>query len=364
MVIAFFITFLILFIAGHFWLTVLVARFLEIKSRRARLAYYAALNFLFFSIILANYLIRIWENDITRIYYYVANVWLGFLVNFVLLFLAAGLVKLIYKKVSKRLLKIIIFGGAIVLSLFGLYQARVSRVTSYEVFIKDLPTVWENKTIVHISDIHLGPIYRANAWNRLLTKVGELNPEAVFITGDLFDGSESDFSWLGKPLAHVNPPQGVYFAYGNHDSYLGYSRVQELFQEYPITILDDKLVEQNGLQIIGLNYRQNSLSDWNKETLDALNYQKDQASLLLFHEPKNIALAKELGIDLQLSGHTHNGQLFPFNFLAKLAYQGFNYGLYQDESFSLLVSRGVGTWGPPLRTSGSSEIVKIILKKK
>lgn len=359
-----FIIFLICLIAGHTWFTVLVAHFLDINNQRARAIYYGVLNFLFFSIFLANYLIRILENNITRTYYFLSNAWLGFLINFVLVFIFITLIKFIFKKVSKYHLKIIFFVISISLSLFGLYQAQTPQVTSYEIFIKDLPAAWENKVLVHLSDIHLGPVYRANSWNRLLIKVQKLNPEAVFITGDLFDGSESDFSWLNKSLGHLNPPQGIYFSYGNHDLYLGYSQVQELFQGETINILDDKLIERDGLQIIGFNYRSNVSPDWNQDLLNKLNYQADKASILLFHEPKNIALAKEMGIDLQLSGHTHNGQFFPFNFLVKLAYQGFNYGLYQDKDFSLILSRGIGTWGPPMRTSGSSEIVKIILKKK
>ena len=122
--------------------------------------------------------------------------------------------------------------------------------------------------------------------------------------------------------------------------------------------------EVEGLQIIGINYSFEKDFDLEKNILEQVGYNKDKPSLLLFHAPKNIELAKSAGIDLQLSGHTHDGQLFPFNFMAKWMHRGYGYGLFQLEDFSLVVSRGVGTWGPPMRTSGPSEIVKITLKKK
>jgi len=101
-----------------------------------------------------------------------------------------------------------------------------------------------------------------------------------------------------------------------------------------------------------------------KIILSRVGYDKNQPSVLLWHEPKRIDQAKAAGIDLMLAGHTHNGQMWPLNFIAKWAYKGYNYGLYQDQDFSLYVSGGLGTWGPPLRNTSRSEIVAIRLEKK
>jgi predicted MPP superfamily phosphohydrolase len=258
----------------------------------------------------------------------------------------------------------IFFGLAFALSFFGLYKAWQPKVVNYEVAIKDLPAAWENKVVVQISDVHLGPVYRERFFGRLLKKVQALNPEAVFITGDLFDGMESDFTWLNHPFTKMNIPRGIYYSFGNHDLYLGFNRAIQLLKDNPVIILDNKMVVQDGLQIIGINYSFNKDFDLESAILDQVGYDKNKPSILLFHEPKNIALAKKAEIDLQLSGHTHNGQLFPFNYLAKLSYKGYGHGLFNEGDFSLIVNRGAGTWGPPMRTSGQSEISRIILKKK
>lgn len=175
---------------------------------------------------------------------------------------------------------------------------------------------------------------------------------------------ESDFSWLNKPLDDLKAKKGLYYGFGNHDLYLGFEKVSELMADKNLVILDNKLKEVDGLQIIGINYSFRNDFDLEKEILYQSGYDKSKASILIFHTPTNIALAKSAGIDLQLSGHTHDGQLFPFNFPAKWMHAGYGYGLFKENGFNLVVSSGIGTWGPPMRTTARSEIVKILLKKK
>jgi predicted MPP superfamily phosphohydrolase len=215
--------------------------------------------------------------------------------------------------------------------------------------------------VVQISDVHLGAVYRENFLSRSLNRINKLEPEAVFITGDLFDGMESDFSWIHAPFANLKTKKGIYYSFGNHDLYLGFNRVKDLLGNGQINILDNKLVLVDGLQIIGINYSFNQDFDLYEKILEQSGYDEAKPSILLFHEPKNTQLAAKAGIDLQLSGHTHDGQLFPFNFIAKLAYKGYGYGLFVKNGLSLIVNGGLGTWGPPMRTASRSEIVKITL---
>jgi hypothetical protein len=240
----------------------------------------------------------------------------------------------------------------------------VPTVREYEVKIKNLPASWEGKTVVQISDVHLGPVYREKFFSRLINQTNALKPEAVFITGDLFDGMEAEFSWLNHPLTKLQAPQGIYYSYGNHDLYLGFNRVKNLLSGNPVMILDDKMVVVDGLQIIGINYSFNHDFDLEAAILKQAQYTPDMPSILLFHAPRNISLAKKVGINLQLSGHTHDGQMFPYNFLIKWAHQGYGYGLSSEGNFNLIVNGGAGTWGPPMRTSARAEIVKIVLKKQ
>ncbi len=364
----FFAVSILVLLASHalFWFVFI--RIFQISSLPAKLIAAILIFCLFLSALVSSYLIHKLDNIITRFYYILAGFWIGLLANFgvmLLIVLGIRLIGYIFDFTpSAFALKSIFLGGAIILSFLGLGEAWSPKITTYEIMIKDLPDSWDNKVVVQISDVHLGPVYREKFFGRLLAKVQSLNPEAVFITGDLFDGMESDFTWLNHPFAKMQAPRGIYYSFGNHDLYLGFNRTQELLKDNPVIVLDNKMVIVDGLQIIGINYSFNKDFDLEAAILDQVGYSKNKPSILLFHEPKNIALAQKAEIDLQLSGHTHNGQLFPFNYLAKLAYKGYNYGLFTVNDLSLVVNRGAGTWGPPMRTSGRSEIVKIILKKK
>lgn len=353
---------------GHFLLWQFFVTFFNFNSLSANV--YTALIILFFflSVVLASYLIHQHDNAFTRWYYIISAFWIGVLVNFFLSMIIIYFLKFVTPFLNINLTnltyQIIFISLVVIISLFGVYGARYPKITEYTVTIKDLPEEWNNKTIVQISDIHLGPVYRQYFFDRVMDKVATINPEAVFITGDLFDGMEADFSWFGKPFTKINPPQGIYYSFGNHDLYLGFDRVVKILENSPLVILDNKMRVVSGLQIIGINYSFEKDFDLEKNILNQVGYDQKKPSLLLFHAPKNIDLARNAKIDLQLSGHTHDGQLFPFNYVAKWAHQGYGYGFFQLDDFSLIVSSGVGSWGPPMRTSNRSEIVKIILKKK
>jgi len=364
----FFAVSILVLLAGHVLFGFAFIKIFHINSFEGRVLVSLIFLFLFLSTVIASYLIHKCDNVFTRWYYMFAGFWIGLLANLSLMIFLVLILKsvgLIFDFSFPLLtLKLIFLVGGVLISAFGLYMAWVPKVTTYEVIIKDLPDEWNNKVVVQISDVHLGPVYRERSFARLLNKVQTLNPEAVFITGDLFDGMESDFHWLNHPFTKMRVPQGIYYSFGNHDLYLGFDRAMELLKGNPVTILDNKMTVVNGLQIIGINYSFNKDFDLEEAILKQVGYSKGKPSILLFHEPKNIKLAEKAEIDLQLSGHTHNGQIFPFNYLAKLAYKGYGHGIFTEGDFSLIVNRGAGTWGPPIRTSGQSEIVKIILKKK
>lgn len=361
------VSILVLFI-GHAFLWFVSLHFFNINLPAGRIILALAISFLFFSTVLASYLIHQRDNMLTRWYYMFAGFWIGLLLNLGLMTALILVIKFFGWSFDFNLpavyIKLIFLGGALLLSLIGVYRAWSPIVTHYEVAIKDLPLAWENKTIVHISDVHLGPVYRVNFFSRLVKKINSLNPEAVFITGDLFDGMEADFSWLPSPLKELNPPRGLYYGFGNHDLYLGFNQATKFIGDSSVIVLDNKLKVVDGLQIIGISYTFDSNFDLEDAILKQVGYNQAQPSLLLLHVPKNTDLAKKVGIDLQLSGHTHDGQLWPFNLLAKWTNQGHAYGLFKEDDFSLVVNGGAGTWGPPMRTAARSEIVSITLKKK
>lgn len=355
-------------LAGHALFWYIVINFFNLSDATTRLIAAAVILFLFLGTAISSYLIHKLDNFFTRWYYIFSGFWIGLLVNFGLMAAGLALVKTVGDfydfSFPAPSLNIIFLSGGVILSLIGVWRAWSPRITEYEVSIKDLPDVWDGKTVVQISDVHLGPIYRQNFFSRLVRRINDLDPAAIFITGDLFDGMETDFHWLHGPFQDLRAPRGVFYGFGNHDLYLGFDYVVSLLKDAPIKILDNKMVVADGLQIIGVNYSFNRDFDLEEAILRQVGYDRRKPSILLFHAPKNIALAKKAEIDLQLSGHTHDGQLFPFNLVAKWAHHGYGYGLFREGDFSLIVNGGAGTWGPPLRTAARAEIVKIILRKK
>lgn len=355
-------------LAGHVFLWFIIVDFFGLTGFSSRLAVALAVVFLLLSVIISSILIHKRDNAVTRWYYILSGFGIGLAVNALLvaiLILAvkylAGLVGFL---IPDLISNAVLIAGSSIVSLAGVYRAIFPRVVEYDVKIKDLPEIWDNKVVVQVSDIHLGPVYRRHSLRRLISKINVLKPEAVFVTGDLFDGMESDFSWIHHPLNHLEAPKGVYYGFGNHDLYLGFDRVVHLLKNNRAIILDNRLEMVDGLQIIGVNYSFDNNFDLEKAILAQVGYSENKPSILLFHAPKNVSLAKSAGIDLQLSGHTHDGQMWPGNLIAKWMHRGYGYGFFTEGDFNLIVSSGAGSWGPPMRTSARSEIVKIILHKK
>ena len=355
-------------LAGQVFFWYIFIRFFHIVSLYFQVIVAVILFGLFLNAIVSSYIIHKWENRWTRCYYIFSVFWIGLSINLCLVSALIAILKLaswtFVFSLPDIFLKVLFLGGALFLTIVGVYRAWFPQIKEYVVEIKDLPEAWHNKTIVQLSDVHLGAIYRKKFFSGLIDKINALEPEAVFITGDLFDGMEADFSWLKHPFTNLKAPRGTYYSFGNHDLYLGFNRVIDLLKESPIKILDNDMTVVDGLQVIGISYSFNNDFNLEAEILKQVNYIPAQPSILLLHAPKNIDLAKKVGIDLQLSGHTHDGQLWPFNYIVNWAHKGYSYGFFQEGDFSLVITSGAGSWGPPMRTAARSEIVKIILKKK
>jgi hypothetical protein len=211
--------------------------------------------------------------------------------------------------------------------------------------------------------VHLGHIYRANFMQDITRKVNSIHPEMVLITGDLFDGMDGDLSSFVKPLNDIQAKEGVFFITGNHETYLGIDKVLPILQETRVRYLKDEVADIDGLKLIGLDYPDRGEKKDIVATLRALeNDFSGQPNILLYHSPTNIKQFAASGVDLQLSGHTHVGQIFPFEYITQLIYQGYDYGLHQIGNYTLYSTNGVGTWSPAVRTGNTPEIVVITLE--
>jgi len=363
----------------------------DVTRLRVRLTLLVAVTVLAMSIPLAMLLQRLHGNAITRSMHTLSSFWLGLALHLVF-FLALGwAVHGISRLVARPILVRAVASVAAVLafsaSLYGLWSANHPIVTSFDVEISELPESWEGSTVVQLSDVHLGSVHGRRFLGRVVETVNALEPEAVFITGDLFNGSCSDFDGFKEGLDALRAPRGVYFVTGNHEGYAGLTAPLTFLKRTKIRVLDDECVEMDGLQLVGLSFPWFSRERASVNPFDSGGcYRPEKPSILLYHTPTDVqqsfgdrdtqqirsylapetsfSFAAQAGVDLQLSGHTHRGQMFPFGILTRVLWNGFDRGLHRIDGLTLYVSSGAGTWGPPVRTGSRSEVVAITLKKR
>lgn len=211
--------------------------------------------------------------------------------------------------------------------------------------------------IVQLSDIHCGSVSE-NHLRRLVHKTNELNPDVVLITGDLLDPAGRLTSDLIEPLNRLTAP--TYWVTGNHERYAGLDKVMAMLKETPVIGLQNEAVEVGGIQLIGIDDSENRQQV--SQVLSHIQVDPDKFSILMYHQPEGVEAAAKAGVDLMLSGHTHNGQIWPFNWVVRLRFQYLK-GLHAIDGMKLYVSTGSGTWGPPMRLGSRNQITLIHLKK-
>jgi len=329
---------------------------------------YLAWGFVFvgLSFPIAMTMVHYWENKVVRAYYYLAGAGLGLVLYLILAF---AIVWLAYSLTPHLQLKLspVVFGCialllSILVAIMGLWNAYDPKVTRITIPIKNLPPAWEGKVLVQLSDVHLGAIYGLRYSDRLVERVNELQPELIFITGDLFDGMDGRLDELGQSISGLESKKGTFFITGNHETYLGVDKSLAAIKDSSIQHLENRVVSIDGLSIVGVDYPIRGEKEVLLKRLDKLELVRP--SILLYHEPRNVPEVAALDrFDLMLSGHTHRGQLWPFEFVVRSIYGRFAYGLNRIGDFYSYTSVGTGTWGPPMRTEGRSEITAITLTK-
>lgn len=250
---------------------------------------------------------------------------------------------------------------AIILTVFGYIHAQQIHVHTATISLPNMPESWRGKSAVWVSDIHLGHIYGIRRSQQIVDIIQKIKPDIVFVGGDVFDGTKApNLRALVEPFTHVRAPHGMYYITGNHEEF-GATNVPFLdaVRGVGMQVLTDEYVDIEGLQIIGVDYANAAEESRFKAILDTIAFDTSKPSILLKHEPKHLHIAEAAKISLQLSGHTHRAQLWPLEYIARLAYGGYAYGLKKLGAMQVLVSSGAGTWGPPVRVGTQSEIVHI-----
>jgi predicted MPP superfamily phosphohydrolase len=248
------------------------------------------------------------------------------------------------------------------------------RIHEVPVRLERLPKQLSGLTLAQISDLHVGPTIGEKEVRRVVDMTNGLEPDAVVITGDLVDGSVAELRRATQQLAQLRARYGVYFVTGNHEYYSGAAEWIEELRRYGIRPLQNERVTLGDRAPGGASIDLAGLDDWSMAraadgrwpALDRAlaGRDPDRSLVLLQHQPRGLPEAVRSGVELQLSGHTHGGQIFPWNFVVGAVYP-YCKGLYTHreggQSGQVFVSCGTGYWGPPMRLGAPAEISKIVL---
>ncbi len=315
---------------------------------------------------------------LTKGFYWLGSIWFGAMVYFLLFALVTDMVRAVnhflpflpdiitanYQK-TKQIVLVSSIAITSVILLAGYIRFLNPSVQHYTINIDKKAGERKNLRIVMASDIHLGYTIGNKQLARYVKLINEQNPDIVLIAGDVVDRSIKPlYAYnIGKEFFDIKAPVGVYSIMGNHE-YIGHADLTEkyLAEKTPVRLLKDTTIEiDSSFYIVGRDDRSNpdrmELSDLTNK-LD-----KSLPIIVMDHQPYNLEKAVEAGADLQLSGHTHNGQFFPGNLIVKKMYE-LGYGYKQKGNTHFYVSSGLGLWGPPFRLGTVSEICVIDLKFK
>ncbi|MFI7329216.1 metallophosphoesterase [Streptomyces rubiginosohelvolus] len=237
----------------------------------------------------------------------------------------------------------------------------VQRIT---VPLAKLPRAAHGFRIAVVSDIHIGPILGRAHTRRIVDTINATSPDLVAVVGDLVDGSVADLGSAAEPLAALRARHGSYFVTGNHEYFSGAEQWIDHVRELGLVPLENARVEIEGFDLAGVNDIAGETEGQGPDFVRALgDRDRGRAAVLMAHQPVVIHDAVEHGVDLQLSGHTHGGQLWPGNYLAELANPTVA-GLERYGDTQLFVSRGAGAWGPPVRVGAPSDITVVELASR
>ena len=329
-----------------------------------------AMLVLAFSFVVASLLSFRFTNPVVRVIYWAAAVWLGFVSFFLWGSVVIRLVWLAIKfshlaanpHAFRAPLAEVVYSIAALTGIYGLVNARIIRIRRVPVQIPNLPASWRGRRAVMMSDLHLGPINGVRFCRRVVALAAGLKPDAVFISGDLFDGTKGDLDRLVAPFRELTPPLGIYFSTGNHEEFTSPKQYVDAITRVGIRVLASEQVVVDGLHIAGVMYHDSSSPLHMKAALSKMRTEDSESdgirpAILLNHAPARLPIVEQAGFSLQLSGHTHGGQIFPFTWITRRVYGRFTRGLHSFGSLEVYTSTGAGTWGPPMRVGTRPEIV-------
>ncbi len=260
--------------------------------------------------------------------------------------------------------------GAAGASAWGLYQTlKKHEVTEVPITLSRLPRAMDGFTIAQITDVHVGYTVTRAFVQRVVDQVNALRPDLIVITGDLVDGDAESLADIVEPVAELDAPHGVYFVTGNHEYYAGVDSWLEVLGRLGVRVLRNERVsigdDRASFDLAGVDdFQAAGMAPGHGPDLKRALADRDPGRelVLLAHQPRHVFEAKKHGVGLQLSGHTHGGQIWPWHYFVRAQQRGLLSGWSKHRDTQLYISRGTGYWGPPIRVGAPAEIAKIILR--
>lgn len=360
---AFVITVQVILFLGHWFIYETWKFFAPPSASGVTMALRIPLALLSVSFVAASLLSFRYYNFFVRVFYTLAAVWIG-LLNFLFLaacacWIAYPAVRVLGLPIGRPVIASALFGLAVLVSLYGIVNASWTRVRRIAVKLPHLPDSWRGRVAALVSDTHLGHVRGRHFISRIVALLRRLEPDVIFIGGDLYDGTKADLNRFAEPWKDVSPRFGTYFVTGNHEEFTNPAKYYDAVARAGIHVLNSQKVIVDGLQILGVRYSDSRDANRFRSVLEQAALDRNRASIMISHVPHGLPIAEQHGVSLQLSGHTHGGQMFPITWFTSRIFGEYTYGLKRFGEMVIYTSSGAGTWGPPMRVGTRPEIVLI-----
>ncbi len=344
-----------------------------------RRAYVAVFLLLSLSVVVGRLLERAWASPVSEVLVWTGSLWLGAMVYFFLAVLALDIVRLVnaiepfyplwlreHYQGAKQVLGLAVCGAVLITVIAGYLNASTPRIRNLSLRIPKRADGVQSIRIAVASDIHLGTIIGNRRIRRIVEKINSLNADLVLLPGDIVDEDIGAVMRenLGEALKSIRSKHGIVAITGNHEYIGGIDAACDYLTKHGVTMLRDRVMRVNGgVYLVG---REDRSADYTrgmkrrplKDLMSGVD--RSYPVILLDHQPFRLDEGARNGADLQLSGHTHHGQLWPFNHITSAIYE-VSWGYRQVGQTHVYVSSGVGTWGPPMRIGNQPEILNLTL---
>jgi uncharacterized protein len=377
--IMFFTIFLSVYTALNYY--IFIRGWQALNSLPALKPFYAVAFFIVaYGYVLAKLLYKYISPFIYDIILAIGAVWFAFLVYFILLLLGLDIIRLaesffhfspkaIYQdyELTKKITALVIILIATIIVVAGNINKRNIKITSLDLSIPKGSSNLNELNIVMASDLHLSPLDGENHLKHIVEKINSLNPDIILFAGDVVDDKAEVLidRKIGESFKRLKSKYGIYAITGNHEFINGVEPCIKYMENYGFEVLRDEyaLVDSNFYIIGREDGAISQFTDKHRKSLEDIitSVNNNYPMILLDHTPVRLEQAEKNGIDLQLSGHTHHGQMWPGNIITNMIYE-VSRGYKKKGSTQYYVSSGAGTWGPPVRIGSSSEIVNIKIK--